>query len=490
MRALDDLTGTKLGDYHLLRLLGRGAMAAVYLAEQGSLARRVAVKVLNADLAREGTYVERFQHEARSAASIVHAHIVQVYEVGVSAERHYLAQEYVPGGTLGQLVERDGPLTPTKTLQVMWQVAEALSAAAEKGLVHRDIKPDNLMLDRSGAVKVADFGLARLSEAATPRITREGITLGTPLYMSPEQVEGRQVDSRSDLYSLGVTAYHLLSGEPPFVGETALAVAVRHLNEAPPSIHTRRDALPASLADVIHRLMAKSPDERYASPSALLEALQSVASLGADEGWIDPEGSATRMIAPAGPDGTTTADSAVKLARAMRESTSLEREGKGSKRWLLAPLIGLLCGLIFSAVFRPGSLLPTSTQDAIHREPSVRAQLYLAKLVDTPEAWLAVSEFFPDTVEYNLLLAERGYATSCLKSGQFRRAMPALMRLNAREADQPGFAAFAKVGLFIAHVGLGEVTEAKSLDATLSENQAPEYMRPEYLRAKALLNGS
>ena len=228
-----DLSGRQFGDYRLLRRLGRGAMADVYLAEQGSLRRQVAFKVLKRELAADDTYVRRFHMEAQAAASLVQANIVQIYEVGLIDDFHYIAQEYVEGQNLSQYISRKGTPDVKMGIAVIRQVASALCKAAERGIVHRDIKPENIMFARSGEVKVADFGLARIGRGEESlKLTQVGITMGTPLYMSPEQVEGRSLDPRSDLYSLGVTCYHMLAGKPPFRGDTALSVALQHVRHA------------------------------------------------------------------------------------------------------------------------------------------------------------------------------------------------------------------------------------------------------------------
>jgi serine/threonine-protein kinase len=200
-----DLAGKKLKDFYILRRLGRGAMAEVYLAQQVSLNRQVAFKVLNEDLARDPNYVRRFNHEARAAAALVHAGIVQIYEVGEDQGVHYIVQEYVPGSNLGEVARSSGSLSTQLTLDILRQVTAALCKAASEGIVHRDIKPENIMLAKSGEVKVADFGLARVAGDAGVNLTQIGVTMGTPLYMSPEQIEGRELDSRSDIYSLGCT---------------------------------------------------------------------------------------------------------------------------------------------------------------------------------------------------------------------------------------------------------------------------------------------
>ena len=250
--------------YRLSAPLGRGAMAEVYLAEQCSLRRHVALKILRANLAVEESYVTRFRLEAQAAASLVHPNIVQIYEVGCEGGLHFIAQEYVPGLNLREWLTRHGTPPLPLAMGIMRQVAAALAKASEHGIVHRDIKPDNIMVSSSGEVKVADFGLARLSTGDV-RLTQEGFTLGTPLYMSPEQVEGRPLDTRSDIYSYGVTCYHMLAGQPPFAGETALQVAMQHLRAEPPPLAKIRSDLPAALLAMIHKMLAKKPEDRFAT---------------------------------------------------------------------------------------------------------------------------------------------------------------------------------------------------------------------------------
>lgn len=431
---MDDLTGQRLNDYQLLRQLGRGAMASVYLAEQQSLARRVALKVLAAELCRDQAYVDRFQHEARAAASLVHPGIVQVYEVGKFSidglERHYLAQEYVADGTLGRHAQRTGALDPGRVLEVLWQVGAALAAAAERGLVHRDIKPDNLMVDRSGAIKVADFGLARLVEANTPRMTQAGVAMGTPLYMSPEQIEGREIDSRSDLYSLGVTAYQLLTGDTPFTGDTPLSVAVQHLNSDPDPVAERRPETPPELAEVIDRLIAKSPDERYASPQAMLEELSYVARAAERDGWAT-----AATLSGAGLVGASTltgswaprtgddAEAMQRLTNAMKRESSRAKSrrfplGRAAK-WAI---LGLLAGGVLTMAMRPRPLI-RSGAIRIEEFDTVKQQLFHAKTTNTPEAWQAVLDYHSDEDDYYRRLALRGLALCLLERGDYPRAV-------------------------------------------------------------------
>ena len=244
-------------------------MGDVYLAEQQSLGRQVAVKVLRGDPSRHPGAVERFSQEARAAAALVHGNIVQIHEVACVDGIHFLAEEYVAGPTLKAWLLARGPLEPLQALSVLAQVGSALVKSAQAGIVHRDIKPENLLVTPAGEVKVADFGLARLLEDDL-ELTQQGMALGTPLYMSPEQAAGHAVDVRSDLYSLGATVYHLLAGQPPFTGATTLAVALAHQREQPVPLAAFRPELPAGLGRIVEQLLAKRPEERCESPTELL----------------------------------------------------------------------------------------------------------------------------------------------------------------------------------------------------------------------------
>jgi serine/threonine-protein kinase len=268
----EDLSGRRLGGYRLVRRLGSGAMADVYLAEQISLGRHVAIKVLRPETLRHPAAVSRFEQEARAAASLVHGHIVQIHEVACIDGVHFLAEEYVAGPSLRAWLDARGPLDPRQALAVLAHVGSALVRAAQQGIVHRDIKPENLLVTPAGDVKVADFGLVRVA-GEDLALTQDGMTLGTPLYMSPEQGEGRVVDARSDLYSLGATVYHLLAGRPPFTGPSAIAVLMAHIKEPPPPLATRRPDLPAGLCRIVDRLLEKEPADRHQSPQELLQAV-------------------------------------------------------------------------------------------------------------------------------------------------------------------------------------------------------------------------
>ncbi|MBY0231317.1 MAG: serine/threonine protein kinase [Gemmataceae bacterium] len=277
-KAAPDLCGKRIGDFQVLRKLGAGGMGEVYLAEQLSLKRNVALKILKRDLAANETALERFKQEAAAVARATHANIVQVYQVGDDGGLWWMALEYVEGFNLRDYVMKKGPLELPLALSVMRQVASALQRASELGIIHRDIKPENILMTRKGEAKVADFGLSRCLESDQPalNLTATGVTMGTPLYMSPEQVEGKPVDPRTDIYSFGVTCYHLLSGQPPFRGESAFEVALAHVQKQPAPLSSLRPDLPEGLAALVHKMMAKRPDDR---PQTGKEILRDLAKL-------------------------------------------------------------------------------------------------------------------------------------------------------------------------------------------------------------------
>jgi serine/threonine-protein kinase len=256
-----------LADFHVLRKIGEGGMGQVYLAEQVSLKRKVALKILRPDMTTEAKAkaLSRFRREAEAVAQATHANIVQVYAYGEADGMPYMALEYVEGRNLREFITKKGPPELPVALSIMRQIAAALQRASELGIVHRDIKPENILLTRKGEVKVADFGLSCWHEGEHQQLnlTATGVTMGTPLYMSPEQVQGKPVDPRTDIYSFGVTCYHMLAGQPPFRGSTAFEVALQHVQAAPRPLAEVRPDLPPLLCDVIHKMMAKDPAQRY-----------------------------------------------------------------------------------------------------------------------------------------------------------------------------------------------------------------------------------
>jgi serine/threonine protein kinase len=263
----------RLDGYRLERRLGRGGMGDVVLAVQESLDRKVALKLLKMSLAADKDFVVRFQAEAKNAAALSHPHVVHVYDVGVAEGRHYLAMEFMEGGTLEERLQMLGRLDAEEVRRVLFETAQALSYAEERRIVHRDIKPENLMLDTTGRVKLADLGLATESESQDRGGER---IMGTPHFMAPEQARGAKPDHRSDLYALGATAFRLLTGHTPFEGETTRDILRAHFTQPVPKPSERVPGVSPALDAVIARLMAKEPGERYGSARELIQALNQV----------------------------------------------------------------------------------------------------------------------------------------------------------------------------------------------------------------------
>lgn len=269
-----ELIGRTLGGrYILLHQVGQGGMATIYEAHDQVLDRKVAVKVLLPQFSTDPEFLERFQREARLAASLVHPNIVSIFDVGSDSDAHYIVMELVEGQTLKDLVRREAPLEPGRLVQIGLQLCAALDHAHQRGVVHRDVKPQNILLGPDGLVKVTDFGIAVALGA--PSITRTGIVLTSVQYASPEQVRGEPATVASDIYSLGVVLHELATGRLPFEGETPVAIAMKHLNEKPPSPSLLNPALPPGLESVLLRAMAKDPRARFPSARELGTALRS-----------------------------------------------------------------------------------------------------------------------------------------------------------------------------------------------------------------------
>ncbi|HXF57219.1 MAG TPA: Stk1 family PASTA domain-containing Ser/Thr kinase [Actinomycetota bacterium] len=262
------------GRYELDSLLGRGGMAEVYLGTDRVLGRRVAVKVLSPEFARDSSFVARFRREAQSAAALNHPNVVSVFDTGSDDGTHFIVMEYVEGRTLAQVIREDAPLLPERAVEIASAVAMALAVAHEHGIVHRDVKPGNIMLTRAGDVKVMDFGIARAITGES--LTQTATVLGTATYLSPEQAQGEAVDARSDLYSLGVVLYEMLTGTPPFTGESPVAVAYRHVAEDPVPPSRLNPDVPPDLDAVVLKCLAKNPANRYQTARELAEDLERV----------------------------------------------------------------------------------------------------------------------------------------------------------------------------------------------------------------------
>jgi tRNA A-37 threonylcarbamoyl transferase component Bud32 len=314
-----------LGRYELEELVGEGGMSSVYRAYDTVLEREVAIKVLHEHFSRDPEYVERFRREARAIARLAHPNVVTVIDRGEWEGRQLIVFEHVAGENLKAAIGREGPLPVERALELACQIAQALSFAHELGIVHRDVKPHNVLLDRSGTAKVTDFGIARALDS-DEALTVTGTVLGTGQYLSPEQANGERGNERSDQYSLGVVTYELLTGQVPYSGDNLMAVAMRHVRDPVPSVREARSDVPPRVDAVVARAMAKRPEDRFGSMDALAAALESclaeVRERRAPDGDEDTDVVAPRRaperVAPTRALAPTPAKPAARVASARR----------------------------------------------------------------------------------------------------------------------------------------------------------------------------
>jgi eukaryotic-like serine/threonine-protein kinase len=318
--------------YEIHRRIGRGGMADVFLARDRLLDRPVAVKVLFPEYAADPSFVERFRREAQAAANLNHPNVVGVYDWGRVGSTYFIVMEYVEGRTLSDILRGDGPLSPPRAADVAGDVAAALAFAHKNGVVHRDIKPGNILVSSSGAVKVADFGIARaLNSANDQDLTQAGSVMGTATYFSPEQAQGANPDPRSDLYSLGIVMYEMVASRPPFTGENPVAVAYKQVHEQPPPLSSVRPDVPPAYEAIVNKLLSKRPEQRYPGADDLRADLrryregQPVAALAAvtalDATMANPTAGRTPMRASG---GAVVAGGAPTRAMAAQDATRVQ----------------------------------------------------------------------------------------------------------------------------------------------------------------------
>ena len=365
--------GERIGQYEIRSLLGKGGMGAVYLAEDHSLGRQVALKILPPHLSEDSEIMARFVREARALAALRHPNLMHIYTVGKHEGRPYFAMEYVKGSTLGAVLAKAKSLALPQAVHITAEVMAALDKVHEAGMVHRDVKPGNIIIDDDGRAVLMDFGLARREQDA--RLTADHTVLGTPQYMSPEQAESADVDGRADVYSLGIVLYEMLTGSPPFKGKTSFEVLRQHVESSVPAPSALRPDVPAGLDVVLARAVAKSPEDRY----------RNVREMAADLVKVCPDPVLARLAGVAETDTVPTVvmSDAAGRPRTFASTVALPTARAWSRRRLTvgaAVVAALLAALIVWLMFRPspGQWVEIRRQGA---EP-VRGRLVEIEMLD------------------------------------------------------------------------------------------------------------
>jgi serine/threonine-protein kinase len=324
--------------YELGEILGFGGMSEVHLARDVRLHRDVAVKVLRADLARDPSFYLRFRREAQNAAALNHPSIVAVYDTGEAetptGPLPYIVMEYVDGVTLRDIVHTDGPLPPRRAIEIIADACQALNFSHQNGIIHRDVKPANIMISTTNAVKVMDFGIARAIADSGNSVTQTAAVIGTAQYLSPEQARGDSVDARSDVYSLGCVLYEILTGEPPFVGDSPVAVAYQHVREDPVPPSQRHEGISADLDAVVLKALAKNPDNRYQTAAEMRADLIRVHNGEKPEApKVLTDADRSSLLSSAGGAGPTRTDP---LPRQVLADAGEDRSVGSVGRWIVA----------------------------------------------------------------------------------------------------------------------------------------------------------
>ena len=449
--------------YEIHRRLARGGMAQVYLARDRSLDRPVAVKELVPEFAADPSFVERFRREAQAAANLSHPNIVGVYDWGAQDGTYFIVMEYIDGPSLSRVLRADGPLHPRRAAEIASEVAAGVGEAESRGVVHRDVKPGNVLLTRTGQAKVTDFGIARALSSPDEDLTQAGSVMGTATYFSPEQAQGLPVDPRSDLYSLGVVLYELVTGRPPFAGETPLAIAYKHVQDDPPPPSTIISDLPEGLEAIIMKLLSKRADDRYASAEELRadlrRFLEGTPTLAERELVV---AGAAVMDEPA-----TTVQPATVVGAVVPPEVEPDDdpEEKKSRTWLfivlLLVLLALLGGLVFWIMrsLDDGDLVtvpPVVGLDITEATKRLEAVDLKAREVPTPSESMAVGRVISQDPTKDEEVESGSTVELKVSSGPEQIEMPELGLMTQADAE----AKIAELGL-----RLGTVEQRENPDA-------------------------
>src|SRR3954470_6587179 len=378
MTDLPETTSTIIdGRYRVLQRVGSGGMADVVCAEDLQLGRKVAIKLLHRRFAEDAEFVERFRREASSAAGLQHPNVVAVYDRGAWDGTYYIAMEYLEGRTLKQLVQEEAPLSPTRAIDLTTQILRAARFAHKRGIIHRDLKPHNVIVDAEGRAKVTDFGIAK---AGASDMTQTGSIMGTAQYLSPEQAQGHAVSAASDLYSVGIIMYEMLTGRVPFEGESAVTIALKQVSEAPVPPSAYNPQLPPALEAVVLRALEKDPARRFGDADEFIAALEHA---GQGVAPAAHPTDATSVLQPTGPmvpipPPGAYGDAALVEQRTYGPPEEPLDEDEGPSRWW----VGLLVGLLVAGAIVAGLLLTGKDKVTVPNEvgnPQSEAEIVLKR---------------------------------------------------------------------------------------------------------------
>jgi eukaryotic-like serine/threonine-protein kinase len=440
----DELYGNR---YRVVGLLGTGGMARVYRARDELLSREVALKVLNERLSNDPSFVERFRREAQNAASLNHPNIVALYDYGDKDDRYFIVMELIEGRSLSEVIDEDGALMPERAAEIARDTAKGLGRAHEAGIVHRDVKPHNIMITKTGQTKVTDFGIARaVGGDAEATMTQTGMVIGTAAYLSPEQAQGNPVDARSDVYSLGCVLHEVLTGDAPFSGDTPLSIAYKHVRENPERASEVNSDVPEALDAIVIKAMSKNPDNRYANANEMAADL--------DRFLAGQRVEATPFLAATSVMGAGTGTRVMRETEAYDEYPEEEEKSKTGKYILITLLV---LGLLALGAFLLANLLSgpeeVDVPDVVGlTEERATQELEDAGLEvrprDRSNAEIDEGEVFRQNPEAGATADEGDEVTIFVSSGPGEVTVPNLLTLTENQAE----AALEEVGLELGRV--------------------------------------